>query len=247
MKFKVFKGSAACRHKRNRSQHRRKNVEPGWESSNWSGYALSRSRKGAFRSVSGFWIVPRVRSSRSNQYSSAWIGIDGFTNSSLIQTGTEHDYVNGKPLYYAWWEILPAAAIRIPYPVSPGNLMIARITRLRKNKWRILLQNRTLGWTFRKTTTYTGPANSAEWIAEAPSINGQTTTLARYKKFPFLACRVNGKKAKLNARARGIMIQNNTTVSTPSLPGKNRDSFTQAYGARIPAPPKLLLRRATIM
>ena len=72
----------------------------GWESSNWSGYAETSSSP--YTSVSGQWTVPTV-TGPNGSYSAAWVGIDGFNNSSLIQTGTEQDYSNGSGQYSAWW------------------------------------------------------------------------------------------------------------------------------------------------
>lgn len=63
----------------------------GWASSNWSGYALS-GISGQFTSVTGTWVVQAVSATKKPTYSSQWVGIDGFNNSSLIQTGTESDY-----------------------------------------------------------------------------------------------------------------------------------------------------------
>jgi hypothetical protein len=211
-------------------------ITPGWKSGNWSGYALERKKRGAYHSISGYWLVPPVKCSKKNGYSSAWIGIDGFNNSSLIQTGTEQEYVNGKKIYYAWWEILPAPETKIPYPVSPHDLMYARISRLSHKKWLILLANRTKGWVFKTVKTYTGPARTAEWIMEAPTINGQTSRLANYGKILFKCCRVNRRNPLLSKNNRGIMVQNKRIVSTPSLPNKQRNGFTVAYGSKIPCP-----------
>ncbi|WP_157213472.1 G1 family glutamic endopeptidase [Paenibacillus senegalensis] len=206
------------------------------QSDNWSGYVITSWKKNAVRSISGHWVVPRIRRSRTNTYSSAWLGIDGYRNSSLIQTGTGQDFVNGKPVYYPWWEILPAPETKINYPVSPKDHMYARISRISGSKWRIVLINKTKGWTFKKTVPYTGPATSAEWIIEAPSLNGQTTQLANYGKTAFRKSRVNGKNPLLKPSNRFIMVQNNQVVSTPSLPNKKRDGFTVAYGSRLPKP-----------
>ena len=54
----------------------------------WSGYAET----GTFTGVTSTWTVPSVGSSAAPTYSSAWIGVDGFNNNNLIQTGTEEDY-----------------------------------------------------------------------------------------------------------------------------------------------------------
>lgn len=57
------------------------------------------------------------------------IGIDGFNNANLIQTGTEQDIVHGHPQYYAWSEILPASETPIAMAVSPSEVMSASIAR----------------------------------------------------------------------------------------------------------------------
>lgn len=163
-----------------------------WAASNWSGYAEA----GTFTGVSGTWIVPQVSSTKSATYSSAWIGVDGFNNSNLIQTGTEEDYYNGAAHYNAWWEILPAAETAIStssYPVSPGDRMSAQIWetsttvstgRLRhgstEHVWQIAISDTTEGWHFQTGQAYNGPGTSAEWILEAPSVGGKIATLNPY-------------------------------------------------------------------
>lgn len=42
---------------------------------------------------------------------STWVGIDGFTSPDLIKTGTAQDWVDGKAMYKAWWQILPTPQI----------------------------------------------------------------------------------------------------------------------------------------
>ena len=44
-------------------------------------------------------IVPKVNVSAGDGYSSAWIGIGGELEKSLIQVGTEQDVVNGQDTY----------------------------------------------------------------------------------------------------------------------------------------------------
>ncbi len=80
-------------------------------STNWSGYAAATSlddpQSGSVTAVSGSWIVPTVTatSSRGTTYSSVWVGIDGYSNSTVEQIGTEQDVVNGTPEYSVWWEM----------------------------------------------------------------------------------------------------------------------------------------------
>src|SRR5215467_10329831 len=70
-------------------------------STNWSGYAVTGAN---VTDVQGSWIVPTVLCPGGSQYSSFWVGIDGFNSGSVEQTGTDSDCQNGVPTYYAWFE-----------------------------------------------------------------------------------------------------------------------------------------------
>ncbi|WP_082343823.1 G1 family glutamic endopeptidase [Sulfobacillus thermosulfidooxidans] len=212
--------------------HRTSNY--GWASSNWSGYAIT---NGPYSSITGQWIVPTVSPSHGSTYSSAWIGIDGFNNSDLIQTGTEQDYAQGKAQYSAWWEILPAAETVINEPVSPGDDMSASIVNDGGGVWTITLKDLTKGWTFSTNQAYSGPGSSAEWILEAPTIGGHIATLANYGQTTFNPGTANGQNPGLVSQDGGVMIQKNKQVSTPSLPDSDTDGFNVAYGSVAPSPP----------
>ena len=237
-----------------------------WAASNWSGYAET----GTFTSVSGSWTVPTVtagatsgrgfrffRHSTNAWYSAAWLGIDGFNDSSLIQTGTEHDFYNGSAHYSAWWEILPAAETVIPKPVAAGDVMSATITETAtmvnsKHMWTITLADTTENWSFTTSQAYSGAGSSAEWIVEAPSVNGQIATLAHYA-FPGGAATAgdfNGAKVAstiggalsgaglVYANDAGVMIQNNAQVSTPGPQDQPAETaFNALYGATAPPAP----------
>ncbi|MHB1980627.1 MAG: G1 family glutamic endopeptidase [Sulfobacillus sp.] len=210
----------------------------GWASSNWSGYALATSVSGTYTQITGSWIVPTVAPSRGSTYSSSWIGIDGFNNSNLIQTGTEQDYYQGSAHYDAWWEILPAAETVITGdPVNPGDAMTASVAKNANGTWTIAISDVTAGWSFSTTQTYTGPGTSAEWIQEAPTIGGHVATLANYSPTTFDPGTVNGVNPGLVAADGGVMIQKRTQVSTPSLPDPDTDGFAVQYGSSIPAAP----------
>jgi peptidase A4-like protein len=211
------------------------NRAAGWSSSNWSGYALSGS---GYSSVTAHWVVQAVTRSRKATYSSEWVGIDGFNNSSLIQTGTESDYSNGAAHYDAWWEILPAAETVIPsVPVSPGDQMSASITKGSGSSWTITISDTSRNETFSTVQTYTGPQTSAEWIEEAPTVGGRIAPLANYGQTTFDPGTVNGANPGLTASEGGAMIQKGVQVSTPSNPDSDTDGFNMAYGATAPSPP----------
>ena len=205
----------------------------GWSASNWSGYAITGS---TYTDITGKWVVPSVQASRRNTYSSSWIGIDGFNNSDLIQTGTEQDYVNGRAQYDAWWEILPAAETVITnMAVYPGDNMSAHIHDNGNGTWTITLQDVTRGETFTTTQSYSGPGTSAEWIQEAPQVNGTIAPLANYGETTFDPGTVNGGNPGLSSSDGGYMVQHNAVVSVPSNPDSDTDGFNVEYGSSAPS------------
>lgn len=206
----------------------------GWASSNWSGYAITGA---TYTSITGQWVVPSVAPSRKPTYSSNWVGIDGFNNGDLIQTGTEQDSSAGQTQYSAWWEILPAPETVIPDPVSPGDLMQASINEQAPGQWVISLTDTTKNWTATETESYSGPATSAEWIEEAPTVGGRVATLANFGLTAFDPGTVNGANPGLVPSDGGVMIQKRVQVSTPSLPDSDTDGFAVQYGSTIPPAP----------
>ena len=205
----------------------------GWASSNWSGYAVTGS---TYNSVTAKWNVSAVAASRKATYSSDWVGIDGYNNSNLIQTGTESDYYNGAAHYAAWWEILPAAETVIPsITVKPGDTVTASITKGSGSSWTIKITDGSQSFT--TTQNYTGPQTSAEWIEEAPTVGGRVAPLANYGHATFDPGTVNGGNPRLTASEGGVMVQKRIQVSTPSNPDGDTDGFNVAYGSTAPAPP----------
>jgi hypothetical protein len=207
----------------------------GWSSSNWSGYSVTGS---GFVAVTGSWTVQRVSPTKKATYSSQWIGIDGFNNSSLIQTGTASDYYRGSAHYHAWWEILPAAETVIPsLSVAPGNRMSASVARNSNGKWTITIRDNTTGGSFTTIQSFSGPLTSAEWIEEAPSVGGRVAPLAHYSSpQTFDPGTVNGANPHLTASDGGRMVQSGV-VSIPSNPDSDTDGFNVSYGSTAPAPP----------
>jgi hypothetical protein len=143
---------------------------------NWSGYAaqtnLTLPASNAVTAVSGSWTVPAV--SGSGAYSSVWVGIDGYTSSTVEQIGTEQDVSNhGKASYYAWWEMYPNYSYRITgFPISPGDSISASVT-YAGGPFTLQLADNTTRQSFTTSQSlpsgYTAQLSSADWIVEAPS------------------------------------------------------------------------------
>ena len=208
----------------------------GWSSSNWSGYAVTGA---GYTAVTGSWTVQTVSRTKKASYSSQWVGIDGFNNSSLIQTGTESDYFQGAAHYDAWWEILPAAETVIPsLPVRPGDVMSASVSRNADSTWTVTISDNTTHGSFTTIQSYSGPGTSAEWIEEAPTVGGHIAPLAHYQSpQTFDPGTVDGANPGLTAAAGGEMIQQRQVVSIASNPDSDTDGFNVAYGSVQPAPP----------
>jgi len=131
-----------------------------------------------------------------------------------------------------WWEILPAPQTNITtMTVSPGDQVTVTITELSTDDWSITLKDDTSGESFNTDQTYDGPATSAEWIVEAPTVSNTQSTLAPYSPdVEFTDLGVNGSESALDEI---IMVQNGYTVSDPSA--MTSVGFNVAYGDT-PAP-----------
>jgi Peptidase A4 family len=183
--------------------------------------------------------VQAVSRTKKRTFSSQWVGIDGFNNGDLIQTGTESDYFSGSAHYDAWWEILPAAETVIPsLPVHPGDHMSASVTRNANATWTLSITDTTTGGSFSTVQAYNGPRTSAEWIEEAPTVGGRIASLAHYSSpQTFDPGTVDGANPRLSASDGGEMIQQRQVVSVASNPDADTDGFNMAYGSTQPAPP----------
>jgi hypothetical protein len=202
-------------------------------SSNWSGYVWG---TGPYTAVTGTFNVPSIYGSSTNTYTSEWIGIDGFQNSSLIQAGIDEQYSFSSNTYQIqpWWEILPAAETPIAMTVSPGDSVTVSLGQVSgTSTWQIMLADNTTGQRFTTDQTYTGPLTSAEAIVEAPSVNHTQSTLGNYAPdVTFSALGVTGPQSSLTEL---IMVQNGVQVSTPSA--LDSVGFSVAYGDVAPAAP----------
>jgi hypothetical protein len=176
-----------------------------------------------------------VQPSQASESSATWIGIDGVTNNSLIQTGTEQDTSNGKTTYYAWYELLPALSIPVEY-VSPGDEMKASIVEGSPGTWTIVIADITSGQSVSKSVAYSTPQTSAEWIEEAPSsATGQQLTLADFGTAQFTNLAVGGSNLSSGVLFPVDMVDANGNVI--ASPGAiSNDSLSIAYDGVAPRP-----------
>ena len=211
--------------------------------SQWSGYMVAsdtqidvQNRSSVVSSVSGSWVVPAVNPSENITFSGVWVGIGGYGEETLIQTGTEQEYINGKAAYYAWYEILPDYLVRIQnIHVQPGDTMTASISLVNKNTntWSITIKDVTRDEPFKKTVVYNSSMLSAEWVVERPKVNGTVSTLADFGIVTFTECKatVDGVTGAIGnfSYAQLVMQEEDTPlVSVTSLDG-GESGFTVNY------------------
>jgi hypothetical protein len=160
-------------------------------STDWAGFLVTSNLENPQEQVTGInasWTVPRIGVFSNDAYSSAWIGVGGHSEKTLIQVGTEHDSINGQDYYYAWYEMLPDVAIRInTMSISAGDLITASITLVNSdtNEWAIRINDFTKDRGFYRTFIYNSSRLSAEWIIERPHVNDKIALLSNFGTLTF--------------------------------------------------------------
>jgi hypothetical protein len=187
------------------------------ESTNWSGYAVT-GASGAFHSISASWVEPTgtCTSRRSAQYSSFWVGLDGFNSNSVEQTGTDVDCNGRTPVYYGWYEMYPAFPVNYTNTVRPGDHFSASVTFSGTETYTLVLTDSTQGWTHSTVQNETGLArSSAEVITEAPSSSSGVLPLADFGTVNYSTSSANGTSLGTQSPTQIIMVDNS---------GKQKDS-----------------------
>jgi hypothetical protein len=160
-------------------------------SANWAGYAVDGA---VFTSVSGTWVQPDVDCASTGAASAAfWVGLGGNSSASgsLEQAGTTVECdADGTATHWAWYELVPAAAVKLALRVEPGDTVSATVT-VNGTRVTLRVRNVTSGTGVTKVKSMAAPdPSSAEWVAEAPSLctdSGacRTVTLADFGNVRF--------------------------------------------------------------
>ena len=192
------------------------------QSTNWSGYAAT---TGTYTSVSASWTEPTGICSRGSQYSSFWVGLDGYSSSSVEQTGSEVDCSGSSPRYYAWYEMYPNPSVTYSNTVRPGDHFNASVTYTGSNHFSLFIQDNTRGWSHTTTGTLANaPRSSAEVIVEAPccTASGGILPLADFGTVNITGSLANGAAL---GNARGV-----TQIIMVDSAGRDKDSVSSLSG-----------------
>jgi peptidase A4-like protein len=151
------------------------------KSNNWSGFATFGDH---FRFVSSTYTIPSLNCgiSPDPSFDSEWVGLDGFTSSTVEQAGTFAECSGGTPSYFAFYEMFPEPSVAFS-DVSPGDSITAKVF-FNGSQWRLTLLDNTTGAGF--DVTLSCPSGStcknrnAEIISETPNGGPPTASLADY-------------------------------------------------------------------
>ena len=219
-------------------------------SGNWAGYEATANSANGFSAVSGAWIQPKAQcgATGESQYSAFWVGLGGGGNGSqaLEQIGTQADCTaDGSASYYAWYELVPAGAVRLNLQISPGDKLWAR-TAVDGDSVRVQLRDETTGQSVDKTLQMTNPApdtSTAEWVAEAPascpdgtSFSCSTLPLADFgtARFSDAYATSNGVTGAIDGSqwstaAIDLQPSDGSTGASPSSLSSGSTAFTVSY------------------
>jgi hypothetical protein len=194
----------------------------GASSTNWSGYAAT---GGKYTKVSASWVQPKGKCSSGSQYSSFWVGLDGYGSSTVEQTGSEVDCSGGTAQYYSWYEMYPAYPVNFSNTVRPGDHFTGSVAYHGGGKYTLVLADTTRGWRHAIQATLSGAANSsAEVIAEAPSSTLGVLPLTDFGTVNFANSTVDGNTIGHYHPTKITMVnssgQAEDSVSGLSSPGK---------------------------
>jgi hypothetical protein len=199
-------------------------------SSNWAGYADT-GASNAFTSVSAAWVQPAATCASGDQYSAFWVGLDGYSSSTVEQTGSAADCVGRTAQYYAWWEIYPAAETEITgHTVKAGDHFTASVTYQSPDDYVLVIADSTQSWSYTTTQALAGAKrSSAEVIAEAPCCTnrGGILPLTNFGTVDFTSALVNGSAL---ATLTPVEIKMRDTTVT-AITGSPAENFGVTYSA----------------
>ncbi len=199
-------------------------------SENWAGYVAT-GATGKFTSVSASWVQPAATCTSGDQYSAFWVGLDGYTSSTVEQTGSAADCTGKTASYYAWWEIYPAAETEISEPVAPGDTFTASVN-YTGGEYVLTIADTTHPWSFTITQPESAAKrSSAEVIAEAPccTSRGGILPLTNFGTVDFASALVNGSALAGYTPVEIKMRDTTITAITPS--GADGEAFGVTYSA----------------
>jgi len=201
-KFNYIQPTFRVNEEKTHGPRKRRTTDPTETSNNWSGAVVFAPTGQSFKWIEGDWVVPDVDAPTQNQwyYSASWIGIDGDGSPDVCQAGVECEaYQSGSSIIrhiYPWFEWYPAGEVEITnLPIGAGDMVTMLICTSQgagSTSATCYFTNRTNGastsFGFNAPTGTKLVGNCAEWIVEAPTVDGAQSAVADYGEVFFSVC-----------------------------------------------------------
>lgn len=160
-------------------------------STNWSGYADTGS---TFSTVTAHWTEPSASCTSTTSLAAFWVGIDGYSSSSVEQDGTLIECYLGTAYQYTWWEMYPTNDIQVVgSTLAAGDSITSSVVRSGTSYTLKVTDSTHSADSFSTTQTCSSCANSsAEWIAEAPSGSSGVYPLSHFSTWTASSATVTG-------------------------------------------------------
>jgi hypothetical protein len=186
-------------------------------SENWSGYAVA--GKKAYNYVHSTFVQPSVTCPGvADQWTSNWVGLDGYNDQTVEQDGTVA-WCGGSghttPKYEAWYEMFPANSVNV-FAVHPGDIIDTSVTYSDStSEFSLTVTDLTTGKTATDTATCsTCERASAEWIIERPALcNNAGTSCFITELADFGTSTLGGDEAQVDGgTVKGVGAFNNFAI-----------------------------------
>jgi Peptidase A4 family len=186
------------------------------ELSNWGGYATQGTSK-EFTSVTASWTEPTVTCRNDNSLYAPWVGIDGFGNETVEQTGVQTYCATGKPVDSAWYEMYPKNPVYYNKKVKAGDAITATVT-ASGDDFTLTISDSTEGWTETTHKTLSSATRStAEAVIESPTVD-----YPKIKSVKFTSVEFNG--APLDSYSLTALSTDSGTGTTVYKPSAITDT-----------------------
>ena len=192
----------------------------------WAGYVTM--RVGVSR-VTASWRQPKIVPSGKISGVAIWVGLVGKAGHTIEQVGIDAVCNGGDDVRYdPWFELYPEPSVSIGFTVRPGDLIVAGVTKVGADSFRLTLTDATDNASFSSTKQVPGVGTTAAAIMVEKPSGPDSGELARFHTVRFAECAIDGRSLndfkldQFDIAANG----EDTTTSPVSLDGT---SFTVTY------------------
>ncbi|MEV6669166.1 G1 family glutamic endopeptidase [Streptomyces sp. NPDC051162] len=190
---------------------------------NWSGYVAGGQ---PFATASATWTVPDISCSSASDSVAEWVGLDGWSNDTVEQTGVQESCETGTPTFDDWYEFYPEPPVYLHDRLKPGDVIHATVHHVSGMSYELTLNDETQNWTrTKKIDNWTAAGNSAEVIVES-----NHRLFPRFRQIDFTKARFNGAApGAVGATSLWASSRGRQQNEVSELDGPGLDSFSVAY------------------